>query len=90
MLNLGNIDQNQILQYVDIAFWVLLGLMFGGMLLAFLRGLIRGWKHGTFRTVFLTAMAVVLLLLMPIWIDIIGQFPILNDTARSYQKSMRI
>ncbi|MBR1847423.1 MAG: hypothetical protein IJ787_06890, partial [Bacilli bacterium] len=76
MLNLGNIDQNQILQYVDIAFWVLLGLMFGGMLLAFLRGLIRGWKHGTFRTIFLTAMAVALLLLMPIWVDIIGQFPI--------------
>ena len=60
MPNLQNIDQAQILQWVDIGLWILLGVVLGGMLLAFFRGLFRGWKHGTFRTVFLSAMVVVL------------------------------
>ena len=76
MPNLQNIDQAQILQWVDIGLWILLGVVLGGMLLAFFRGLIRGWKHGTFRTVFLSAMVVVLLLLMPVWIDLGGNFSI--------------
>ena len=83
-----NLNQNDILQYVDIGLYVLLGVFFGGMLLAFFRGLFRGWKQGTYRLIFLGLIAGGLLFGIPLWVDILGNFNLTAFLQSTYTITM--
>ncbi len=55
------IDTQSILKYVNIGLTVLLILVLGVLVLVFLRGLLRGWKYGTYRLIFFAIMVTVVL-----------------------------
>ncbi len=50
------IDMQSILKYLNIGLTVLLILVLGVLVLVFLRGLLRGWKYGTYRLIFFAIM----------------------------------
>lgn len=53
---------------LTISFWAIIG----AIVLYFLVGLLRGWKHGTWRFIFMLAILITLLALLPVWTDIVG------------------
>ncbi len=55
-------DLTNILKIVDIALIVLLVVVLVALVLCFLRGLLRGWKYGTYRLIFFAIMVTVVLL----------------------------
>ena len=55
------IDTQSILKYVNIGLTILLILVLGVLVLVFLRGLLRGWKYGTYRLIFFAIMVTVVL-----------------------------
>ena len=82
-------DIEQIVRIADlaltIAFWSILGLL----VVYFFIGLIRGWKMGTFRTIFMLIILVTLLALLPVWIDIIGNLNLASMGVPAVTISMR-
>lgn len=55
------IDTQSLVKYVNTGLTILLILILGVLVLAFLRGLLRGWKYGTYRLVFFAIMLTVVL-----------------------------
>ena len=53
---------------LTIAFWGIIG----SIVIYFLVGLLRGWKHGTWRFIFMLAVLITLLALLPVWTEIVG------------------
>ena len=70
---------------LTITFWSVLG----SLLIYFLIGLLRGWKHGTYRTVFMLIILVTLLALMPVWINIVDGLNLAQMGLGTIQFEMR-
>ncbi|MCR5349100.1 MAG: hypothetical protein K6E59_05820 [Bacilli bacterium] len=66
------INTEQIMQWVETGFLIAFIVFLAGFVIAFLRGLLRGWKQGTYRLIFLGTLATVLLCLLPVWVNIVG------------------
>ena len=59
-----------------IVFWSILGLL----LISFFIGLLRGWKSGTYRLIFLSILAVTLLALLGVFADLVGKIDLRSFT----------
>ena len=67
-----SLNPEQIIQYVDTGCLILFIVAIAGFLLAFLRGLLRGWKQGTYRFLLLAIFAVTMFCLIPVFTPVIG------------------
>ena len=75
-INVGGLIDNLDLIWT-IVFWAILGVL----LFSFGLGMLRGWKAGTYRFIFLSILTVTLLALLGVFANAAGQFNLANVTS---------